>query len=309
MHQSTRAPVILNIMKELKLIQDIRKMAGKPAKGVKRGIGDDCAVLEYDKKKYLLWATDMLVKDTHFRKNDDLRAVGYKAVAVNVSDIAAMGGIPKYITVSLGLTKRVSSAAVKKLYSGILSICRRYDIALVGGDTVRSSKSTIDISIIGFVEKKKLLLRSGAKKGDLVLVTGPVRDGRKEHLSFTPRIKESRFLVENYNVNSMIDTSDGLAIDLGRICSESDKGCILYEEAIPLSKGLKVKDALYYGESFELLFTMKKKEVEKLFTDKNLKKSCPYYVIGEMTDKREGLKIIKSGGVASRLKMEGFSHL
>ena len=297
-------------MKELKLIQDIRKMAGKPAKGVKFGIGDDCAVLEYDKKKYLLWASDMLVEGTHFRKKDSLKDIGHKAVAVNISDIASMGGMPKYITVSLGVPKRLSASGVKRIYDGILSTCHKYGVSLVGGDTVKARKLTLDVSIIGFVEKENLLLRSGAGKGDLVLVTGPVRNGKKEHLKFVPRVKDARFLAQNYKVNSMIDTSDGLAIDLGRICSESSKGCILYEEAIPLSGGLKIKDVLYYGESFELLFTMKKKEVEKLFTDKSFKKKrCPFYIIGEIIDKKNGMKLIGKAGCVERLKTEGFQHL
>ncbi|MDP8299868.1 MAG: thiamine-phosphate kinase, partial [Candidatus Tantalella remota] len=143
-------------MKELKLIDDIRRRAGKPAKGVKLGIGDDCAVLEYDKKKYLLWASDMLIEGTHFRLKDGYGKIGHKAVAVNISDIAAMGGKPLYITVSVGVSPKMTAGSVKKIYDGIFKMCRKYGVSVVGGDTVAAARLTIDVSIIGVVEKKYL---------------------------------------------------------------------------------------------------------------------------------------------------------
>jgi len=298
-------------MKELELIDEIRKRAGKAAKGLKVTIGDDCAVLHYDNERYLLWATDMLVEGTHFRLGKaPYRKIGRKAVAVNISDIAAMGGMPKYITVTLGLPGGIKQAAVRSIYDGIFSICREHNVRVVGGDTNRSRKLIIDVSIIGFVEKERLLRRNGAKEGDLVLVTGPVRNGKKEHLSFTPRVKEARFLTGRYKVSSMIDTSDGIAPDLGRICSESSTGCRLYEDAVPLSRGLSFADALYFGESFELLFTMDVKEARRLFLDiKRFRRRFEYFVIGEITRKREGMCLIGKEGRRSALKMEGYRHL
>ncbi|MFQ5953423.1 MAG: AIR synthase-related protein, partial [Candidatus Omnitrophota bacterium] len=137
-----------------------------------------------------------------------------------------------------------------------------------------------------------------------------VRNGKKEHLDFVPRLKEARFLTKHYEINSMIDTSDGIAPDLGRICAESDTGCIVYSGAIPLSKGLSLKDALYYGESFELLFTMPIGEVRKLFRSKELrKKKMRFYIIGEITRKRSGRRLIEENGRPSKLRMEGFKHL
>ena len=297
-------------MKELKLIKDIKKRAGKPGKGVKLGIGDDCAVLECDKKNYLLWASDMLVEGTHFRLKDGYEKIGHKAVAVNISDIAAMGGKPLYITVSVGVSPKVSDRAVGKIYDGIFSICRKYGISLVGGDTVRAGRLTIDISIIGMVEKKYLKKRSDAAAGDLILLTGPVRNGKKEHLELLPRIGEARYLVENYGVGAMIDTSDGIGMDLGRICEASRTGCRVFAGAIPLAKGLSLKDALYYGESFELLFTMKKKEVEKLFLDKKLReKKYAFFIVGEICAAGEGRKIVHEGNRLEALKIEGYRHL
>jgi thiamine-monophosphate kinase len=298
-------------MKEVEIVKEIRKRAGKPGKPAKIGIGDDCAVLEYDKGRNLLWASDMLVEGTHFNlRKAGYKKIGRKAVAVNISDIAAMGGLPKYITVSIGVPRSISQASVRAIYDGIFSICASYGIKVLGGDTVRSNKLVIDVSIMGVAEKKRLTKRSGAREGDLVLVTGPVRDGKKEHLKFTPRVKEARFLTEHYKVNSMIDTSDGVAPDLARICEESGTGCIIYSGAIPLSRGLTLKDALHYGESFELLFTMPVREARKLSRNKELRrKGFNFSVIGEITPKRKGMRLIGKDGRSSRLKAEGYKHL
>ncbi|RKY42191.1 MAG: thiamine-phosphate kinase [Candidatus Makaraimicrobium thalassicum] len=298
-------------MRELKLIEEIRKRAGSTGRGVKAGIGDDCAVLKYDSKRYLLWGTDMLVEGTHFRiKEASYSKIGRKAVAVNISDIAAMGGIPRYITVTIGIPDRMGQAAVRDIYKGIFRICRDHDIKVVGGDTNRSARLIIDVSIMGFVEKERLVKRSGAGEGEVVLITGPVRDGRKEHLDFVPRLKEARFLSRRCNVSSMIDVSDGIALDMGRICSESGVGCRLYANAIPLSKGLVLRDALYFGESFELLFTMGINDARKLFLDIRSRRRRPeYFVIGEVTRKSEGMHLIEEEGQPRPLRMEGFRHL
>ena len=298
-------------MREIEIISEIRKRAGKPGKPMELGIGDECAVLEYDKNRYLLWASDMLVEGTHFKiKNASYGKIGRKAVAVNISDIAAMGGTPKYIIVSLGIPPGTKNSQIRGIYDGIFNICGSYGIKVVGGDTNRSNKLVIDVSIIGVVEKDRLVTRSGAKERDLVLVTGPVRNGKKKHLDFVPRVEEARFLGEHYKVGSMIDTSDGIAPDLARVCEESGVGCIVYTEAVPLSKGLKLDDALYYGESFELLFTMPVKEVRELFLHKTVRKgNFKFYIIGEIVPKRAGLRLIGKGGRVSELKIEGFKHL
>ncbi len=298
-------------MREIELIDEIRKRAGSPGEDVIAGIGDDCAVLKYDGKRYLLWATDMLVEGTHFYlRQAGYKRVGRKAVAVNISDVAAMGGVPGYITVTIGVPPGTKKAAIRGIYDGIFGICKEYDIKVVGGDTNRSDTLVIDVSVIGFVEKKRLITRSGAKKGELVLITGPVRNGRKEHLDFSPRLEEARFLSGRYKVSSMIDVSDGIAPDIGRVCRESGVGCRLYEGAIPLSKALTLHDALYYGESFELLFTMGVKEARKLFLEVKSRKQEPrYFVIGEIVPKKDGLTLIGKEGRISALRMEGFRHL
>ena len=298
-------------MRELKIIEEIRRRAGRPGKPVVAGIGDDCAVLELDRTRYLLWAADMLVDGTHFRTGKvPYKKIGRKAVAVNISDIAAMGGVPRYITVTLGVPPAMSAAAIRGIYDGIFAICREYGIKLIGGDTNRSKTLVVDVSIMGTVEKKRLARRGGARPGDLVLITGPVRDGKKEHTDFTPRLEDARHLTGRYRISSMIDVSDGIAVDLGRICRESRAGCRLYAGALPLSKGLSLRDALYYGESFELLFTMAPTEVRKLFRDLGRSGKTPrYFIIGEITRKQRGMFLIGEEGRPEALKMEGYSHL
>ena len=296
-------------MKELELIKGIRKKVGKPSGGLATGIGDDCAVIEKDKNNFFVWGADMIIEDTHFRIKDGYERIGRKAVAVNISDIAAMGAEPKYITVSIGVPQGIKMPDVMKVYSGINGICREYGVQVVGGDTVKSSKLIIDVSIIGVVSKKKLITRSGARPGDLILVTGPVRNGKKQHLDFIPRLSESRFLVEGHKPSAMIDVSDGIAPDIGRICEESKVGCFLYEESIPLTLGLTAEDALYYGESFELLFTMSDQRARRLPPRADNPLFSDFFVIGKVTGSFRGKKMMLSSGRTIGIKMTGYDHL
>lgn len=298
-------------MKEFKFIEEIAKRAGRPSGKVITGIGDDCAVMEYDKGHYLLWGTDMLIEGTHFRiKDTTLDKVGRKAVAVNISDIAAMGGRPEYITVSLGVPSGMALSGIRRIYNGIFKLCGKYGIKVIGGDTVRSDKLVISVSIMGIVKKKRLVKRSDAKKGDLVLITGPVRDGKRTHLDFVPRLEESDLITTNCKVGAMIDTSDGIAMDISRICSASGVGCRLYADAVPLVKGLSLKDALYFGESFELLFTLPPKETRKLLRKiRSYGKAPGIFVIGEVTSSKEGMKLVEKEGRIRTLEVKGFSHL
>jgi thiamine-monophosphate kinase len=298
-------------MREIEIIDGIKRMVGAGPVGLKVGIGDDCAVIDRGGKEYVLWAADMLVEGTHFTLGKDpFRKIGHKAVAVNVSDIAAMGGLPEYITVSIGLPSRLKHRDITAIYGGMLEICRRYGMTIAGGDTNRSDRLVLDVSIMGHVEKERLILRSGAKEGDRVLVTGPVRDGKKKHLDIVPRLEEARFLSGEYSVSSMIDVSDGIAMDMGRICRESGTGCLLREDLIPLSRGLALEDALHYGESFELLFTLPPEEAGRLTAvAARGKESCRYYGIGEVTRARDGMRLIGKDGRERKLEMKGYDHL
>ncbi|MBD3379828.1 MAG: hypothetical protein GF408_05130 [Candidatus Omnitrophica bacterium] len=292
-------------MRELRIIDHMEQLSGKNPEGVVEGIGDDAAVIDPGGKEYLLWAQDMIADGTHFRAGRDAYAsIGRKAVAVNISDIAAMGGIPRYISVSLGIPSGTGSRAVKAICGGITDTCAEHGMKVLGGDTVRCSRLVIDISIIGSVAKNGLRRRSGASAGEAVIITGPVRNGRKRHLDPRPRLEESIFL-SGRKVTSMIDVSDGIGPDLIRVCRASGTGCRLYTENIPLEKGLSLEDALYYGESFELMFTMNKKDADEIVRNK-----APYgfYLIGEMTDSVNRYEMTRNGTVSGNLEFRGFEH-
>jgi len=288
-------------MKELKFIKDIQKKAGSAAGRLVLGIGDDCAVFRKGKDDLFVWGSDMITEGTHFRVEEGYERIGRKAVAVNISDIAAMGAVPKYITVSIGIPPEMKMSDALKIYDGITDICSEFGVQLAGGDTVRAESLVIGVSIIGTSDKKRLLTRSGAKEGDLILITGPVRNGRKEHLDFTPRLSESLFLTERRKPSAMIDVSDGIVPDIGRICTESKVGCLLFEENIPLSSGLTIDDAMYYGESFELLFTMKECRAEKLPSWADDNELAGFFFIGGVTPVLHGVRVVKP----SRENMQG----
>jgi thiamine-monophosphate kinase len=273
---------------------------------IKKGIGDDTAVIKWDSKKYLLFTTDTLVEGIHFNTNQNPIYVGRKALAISVSDIAAMGGIPKFALISLALPKRLSLHYFNALYKGIFKIAKEFYIKIVGGNISESPVITLSSSLIGFVEKKNLVLRNGAKEQDIIFLTGKVGGSLTSfrHLTFQPRIKIARYLVKKYKIHSMIDISDGLISDLGKLLKESQKGAILYEEAIPLNKRAKdFKYALYEGEDFELLFTVSLKEARRLLSDKKF----IFYPIGKVT-KRKGLLLLNKDNRPRKIKVQGYEH-
>jgi len=272
---------------------------------VLKGIGDDCAVIKWTKEKYLLFTTDTIIEGVDFKDKDDPYLIGRKALAINLSDIAACGGIPKYCLVSLALPERTKVEVCDRIYSGINHLAEQYGINIVGGDLSASKILTVNISLIGFVEKKRLVLRSGAKSGDVIFVTGGLGGSISgKHLAFRPRLKEARFLVKNFKINSMIDISDGLVQDLGHILDESKAGAVIYEDLIPINQQARgLQDALYSGEDFELLFTLSLKESKKL-TRKN-----PYFIpIGHIAQKQSGFSLLTKSGRQKKLDIRGFRH-
>ncbi|MDD4879656.1 MAG: thiamine-phosphate kinase, partial [Candidatus Omnitrophica bacterium] len=237
--------------------------------------------------------------------------IGWKSLACGLSDIASMGGIAKYAVVSLGLPKKLGVEFIDEVYRGIKALAGRFNVEIVGGDTNSSGKLVIDVAVLGFVEPDKAAFRSGARPGDIICVTGALGGSykSKRHLVFTPRLKEARYLVNNFKITSMIDISDGLSTDLNHIAKESGAGACIYEELIPVSKGARgVNAALNEGEDFELLFTMPLAEARRL-ARKNLElNGVRISQIGEMLDKKIGVKIIAPDGKTKDLKPEGFSH-
>lgn len=296
---------------EFALIDRITKTI-KTDKSVIVGAGDDAAVLEFNKREYLLVTCDMLVEDVDFRIDyAEPHQIGWKAVCCSVSDIAAMGGEPKWMVVSIGVPGRLGIGVIDGLTKGIKKAASRFKVNIVGGDISRSEKLVIDVTMLGSVKKRDLIKRSGAKPGDAIFVTGriggAVRSGR--HLSFTPRIRESQILAENFKINSMIDISDGLSSDLWHILRMSKAGAVIYEKLLPKTKGASLSDALSEGEDFELLFTVSKKEAERL------QKIFPGFPrvtritkIGEIVKANEGFKLVENKGRIRQVKPKGYDH-
>ncbi len=290
---------------EFGLIERIKKLIKTDASVVK-GPGDDCAVIKFSKDKYMLFTSDMIVEGVDFTGKDRPYLIGRKAIAVSVSDIAACAGLPRYCLVSLAMPQNSPVEFIDKLIKGMLSVAKKYGINIVGGDLSRSKQLTIDVSMLGIVEKKNLVLRSGAKIGDIIFVTGKLGGSiLGKHLRFIPRLKEARFLVKNFRVNSMIDISDGLACDLGHILEESSTGAIIYEDLIPIRQQARnLNDALYGGEDFELLFTVSAYEAKKLYR----KKLTGFKPIGEIVDKKYGLRLVDKRSRDKIIKPKGFQH-
>jgi thiamine-monophosphate kinase len=269
---------------EFGLIEMIRHQLRIDSKII-RGIGDDAAVLPYNQSKYLLLTTDMLVQNIHFTKDMSAIEVGEKALACNVSDIAAMGGLPTAAVVSIGLPRNLAVSYVKDLYKGLQKVASRFGVSIVGGDTVKSDKIVVNIALLGEVRKKYLITRDGAKAGHWIFVTGPLGGSLKSghHLNFTPRLAQARFLVKNFKPSSMLDISDGLAGDLNHILKASRVGAILDEKSIPKNKGVNLKQALEDGEDFELLFTLSSLKSKKLLQWQEKNKKWFFYPIGQIT--------------------------
>jgi len=308
--------VILKNIGEFGLIERIKAKTSVD-KSVICGIGDDAAVLRLNKNKSLLFTSDILIEDVHFKRKDATPyQIGRKALAVNISDIAAMGGIPKYALLSVGLPSDLTLKFVDCLYLGIRKLAENFKINIVGGDTSSGKKLIISVSLIGEVKNKELVTRSGAKKGDIIFVTGSLgMSWKNKHLNFRPKLEEARTLVKNFRLSSMIDISDGLSSDLWQVAKASKVGAVLFENLIPLAKGVKalakkkkknpVDLALNSGEEFELLFTLSPSEARKL-VDSNL--DFPFTCIGEIIAAEHGLQLIDRHQQLRRLEPGGFRH-
>lgn len=307
---------------EFKLIDLISKNTSNP--DVIVGIGDDCAVLKYSEKEHLLWTVDMMVDGDHFRTDWMTGGqVGAKTVESNVSDIAAMGGLPKYALVSIALTDDTPIEFVEELYGGMRLCGKKYGLEIVGGNTTHSKTLTIDFTLLGVVEEKKLTLRSGARVGDLICVTGDLGKSRvglelllagktgftDAYLNPSCRLFEAREIA-GY-ANSMIDVSDGLASEVNHICQMSGVGAKVYEKEIPiLEKTRKAAEslgknpleyALHGGEDYELVFTVSAEKYGKMNVE------CPTSVVGKILPESSGTNLIDPKGVKKPLG-GGYDH-
>jgi thiamine-monophosphate kinase len=251
------------------------------------GPGDDCAVIAQGGKWDQLLKTDTVVEGVHFEPDAPAQSVGWKALCRPLSDIAAMGGESQFALITLGLNPDQKVDWVKKLYAGLSRAATRYNVEIVGGETVRTSgPSFVSVSLTGRVETGRAILRSGAKSRDAILVTGKLGGSiRGWHLKFEPRVAEGRWLGRSGMVHCMMDLSDGLASDLPRLSIASGVACRLFENAVPIRHGSTLQGALQDGEDYELLFSVSSEQLPDLlrrwptqFPD------LPLSVIGEFTD-------------------------
>jgi len=235
------------------------------------GAGDDCAVLDVGiPDRQLLFKTDAVVEGIHFLADTLPEKVGHKALARCLSDVAAMGGTPGSAVITIGLPPKRDPGWVEQVYDGIRNLATRYAVAIVGGETTTSPDCVfISVALLGSIPKGRAVLRSGAKVGDALFVTGELGGSISgKHLDFEPRLAEAQWLSSRFEIHSMIDLSDGLAGDLPHILHASGLGAELRADAIPISRAAKVAAkelhetksalmlALTEGEDFELLFTV-----------------------------------------------------
>jgi thiamine-monophosphate kinase len=301
-------------------------------------VGDDAAAVQMaGSDKLLLFTCDMLVEGTHFRRGwsgFSGEKLGWKALAVNVSDIAAMGGRPTYALISLALPGGIEMEFVDEVYSGLLRCAGEYGVIIAGGDSVGSPQGVvIDVSLLGEVEKGRLVQRKGARAGDLIAVTGslgaagaglhilesqiPLIAGGEDLIAALleprPRLAEGRALAESGLVSAMMDLSDGLADDLPRLCQESEVGARIFAKKIPVHPACRelfdggLEHALCGGEDYELLFTFVPESLPKIASALKKAGAQPPIVIGEILPPDGGLQILLPDGSKSPLP-EGFKH-
>jgi thiamine-monophosphate kinase len=308
-------------------------------------IGDDAAVIDTFGKQMVV-TTDMLVEGVHFDlMYTPLKHLGYKAVIVNLSDIYAMNAEPTQITLSIAVSNRFSVEALDEFYEGVNLACERYGVDLVGGDTTSSQKGfVISVTAIGEVEENKFVTRSGAKENDLICVTGDLgasylglllmereKQIYVENPTIQPDFEQHTYIIErllkpearrkmiawfkdnNLTPTSMIDISDGLSSELLHICKQSEVGCTIYEEKLPIHEqtnegaakfGIAATTcALNGGEDYELLFTISPDDFEKV-------KECELlHIIGHITKPEEGSVLITNANNRIKLSAQGWNHL
>jgi thiamine-monophosphate kinase len=262
--------------------------------GVVAGPGDDCAVVGAGGGEWLLLKTDSLVEGIHFLPGTDPVMVGRKAMNRALSDIAAMGGWPSHALVSLAVESGRSLTAVEGWYTGLSEAAAAFGCGIVGGETTRLpfTGAVLTVSMTGTVAPEECLLRSGAAPGDRILVTGSLggsfASGR--HLTFTPRLREARWLVTHHRPTAMMDLSDGLGSDLPRLAAASGVGYRVGSDTLPCHVGSTFEEAAADGEDYELLFTIGPEAIGELMTDWAIAfPGTPLTVIGEITAEGAGL--------------------
>jgi thiamine-monophosphate kinase len=309
-------------LNEKSLIESIRRAAATRGQRAGRGIGDDCAVLLLPRGHEALITTDFNLEGVHFRREwHPPNAVGHRCLARGLSDIAAMGGIPRAAFLSLALPPDLPQTWVDKFIAGLLKLAAQFSVPLAGGDTAQSPAGILaDIVVLGSVPAGQAVLRSGARPGDFLYVTGTLgsataalnqlRNGKKlrpkshpKHFYPQPRIAVGQFLREKKLASAMIDISDGLSTDLGHICEESGVGAVVYAEALPAAGG---KDglmlALHGGDEYELLFSARpERHIPKQIG------GIPITRIGEILSRKQ-MRLATADGKTQPLRPAGWEH-
>lgn len=303
------------------------------------GIGDDCAVIPIDKKHSLLVTTDLLIEDRHFLLNRITAAeLGWKSLAVNLSDIAAMGGTPENAFLSLSIPNTISLEWLDNFMEGISNCCKKYNVYLIGGDTTQSpDKLVINFTVLGTCKSKHIKLRSSAKPGEFVCVTGNIGDSGaglkillenkkcdtlsrilvKRHHMPIPHLAEGAWLAQQKAVGAMMDISDGIDSDIRRIMESSHVGAEIYLEKIPLSPELQKitgkyswnasEIALTGGEDYCLLLTVDNKKYTEVSEKFRQLFNKPLTIIGKITSVSNKLTYFKNGKKVF-LQQKGFDH-
>ncbi|MES1214267.1 MAG: thiamine-phosphate kinase [Bacteroidota bacterium] len=309
------------------------------------GVGDDAAVIDHFGKQTVI-TTDLLIEGVHFDLiYTPLRHLGYKSVVVNLSDIYAMNAIPTQIVISIGISNRFSVEAIDDFYEGVYAACEKYGVDLVGGDTNSSQKGfIISVTAIGEVAPDKFIKRGTAQQGDLLCVSGDLGaayvgllflEREKKIFIESPQVQpdlegeayvigrllkpEARkdivefFASSGIIPTSMVDVSDGLSSDILHLCKDSNMGCVLYEEKIPIAESMKqaaykfeidpTACALSGGEDYELLFTIQQSDHDKIVLNEQIS------VVGYMTSVDQGANLITKGGSKHAITAQGWNHL
>ncbi len=233
-------------MNELEIIERLRRI-NTPSKDVALGIGDDCAIYRPRAGEELLFTTDQMIEDVHFTRAQSAASIGERALARSLSDIAAMGGEPRFCLVALAAG---STKWIEDFYRGLLRLAKRTGVTLAGGDLARDEKTHCDVTVCGSAPRGKALRRDGARVGDSIFVSG--RLGKPWDRRIQPRLALGRSL--RGAATSCIDLSDGLSLDLHRLCSASEVAAEI--DRVPVLKGSTEERALHGGEDYELLFTL-----------------------------------------------------
>jgi len=297
-------------MSEFDYIDWIRRRTGA-SPNVAVGPGDDCAVIGNR-----LVTTDMLLEGSHFVLAEvGARRVGRKAMAVNLSDLAAMGGKPIAAVVSLGLPRGKGQAIAEELYEGMREVADRFDTAIAGGDTnAWAGGLVVSVTVIGEPGPQGPILRRGARPGDWLFVTGPLGGSiLGKHLDFVPRVNEALALQQHATLHAMIDISDGLSADVFHICEESGCGAVLFAEKVPIADAARhmaddkspLEHALGDGEDFELAFAVNSADGERLLRAQPVPGITLFHV-GEVVAERR--LFLEENGTRLQIEPRGFVH-